>query len=503
MKNYSSHTFSVYILTLWRGIEAKCLSTMNTKKFLCLFATAIMSIAVSGIFTSCGGDNNSRYSYTPQESGIYVGVIGFNEVVYATDDFSNVSTGETDCYNFIDALTVEKNTALYYAMREGINYFDNGNFPDDVTDVFIVTFTDGLDNVSGALAGADSKEEVKDDVVDLIANKLINGQNITSYTVGVKSDDLSASDEIKLQSELEELSSGDGYSFLANSFSELSSNFTEIASNLVQIKMVRTLTCIMPAEDKGTQVRWTFDDVSDAKNSTNYIEGEVYKEDGDYSLINLHYVGVNASNEVMVEGEQEGVASVKFTFNGFEICPNNEEVIKFHRYDSADNTWQIDSESGTGSIENESVEETSIAVMLVLDCSSSLGENFVTMKTSAQGFIDAMLEGYEIPEPATVDCDEINAIDRSFAFGAPKGLTGTYANGWVTLAWNDVYGASEYNIYRSNSASGTYYLMGNSSSTSYTDNVTLGNVYYYKVTATNDVSESDPSDVFMVFAGNL
>jgi hypothetical protein len=464
----------------------------------------LMVIALGLPFIGCEKDEIINQEVKPNyPAGVYLGVIGFNETLSKSNRFVNIYKDQYECKYFIDGLSTANNTGLYYAMREGVSYFDKGGFPDDVSDVYMVTFTDGLDNVSGALAGVDSKEEVKSDVVNLFETKQINGKKIKSYTIGIGGSDLSGSDLQEMQNELEELSSGDGYSVFPTNFYELGSAFSDIATEILQLNVERTLTCNMPAEDDGTIVRWTFDGTYSAATSTHYIEGEVNKENGVYSIINLHYVGVDASNEVSVSGVLDGVASVKFTFNDFEICPYDESIIKFYRQRS-DYTWQLDSESGSGSIVNERVEDTSIAVMLVLDCSSSLGNNFSSMKTSAKEFIDAMIYGYEYPEPASEDCDLLSAIDKNFIFEAPQDFSATMDVDSVTLSWKEVYSATSYKVYRSTTASGVYSLLGSSLTNTYVDkNVTLGNTYYYKVSATKSGEETNQSDAISVSVANI
>ncbi|GBU22228.1 N-acetylmuramoyl-L-alanine amidase [Fibrobacteres bacterium R8-0-B4] len=57
----------------------------------------------------------------------------------------------------------------------------------------------------------------------------------------------------------------------------------------------------------------------------------------------------------------------------------------------------------------------------------------------------------------------------------------------ITVSWSQVIGAAGYNVYRSTSASGPYYQVGTSSSTSYTDNnLSPSTTYYYKVSAYNN-----------------
>lgn len=76
----------------------------------------------------------------------------------------------------------------------------------------------------------------------------------------------------------------------------------------------------------------------------------------------------------------------------------------------------------------------------------------------------------------------------------PSGVTATASSSYITITWNSVSGADNYNVYRSTSASGTYSFISTAYSTSYTDyNVNEGITYYYKVTAENSAGESGKS----------
>ena len=78
--------------------------------------------------------------------------------------------------------------------------------------------------------------------------------------------------------------------------------------------------------------------------------------------------------------------------------------------------------------------------------------------------------------------------------GTPTGVNATAGSSYITVTWNAVSGADNYNVYRSTSASGTYSFVSTAYSTTYTDySVTAGTTYYYKVTAENSAGESAKS----------
>jgi fibronectin type 3 domain-containing protein len=58
----------------------------------------------------------------------------------------------------------------------------------------------------------------------------------------------------------------------------------------------------------------------------------------------------------------------------------------------------------------------------------------------------------------------------------------------ITVSWNAVESAASYHIYRSDSVSGEYALVGNSATVSYKE-MLAGKAYFYKVSAVNVVGE--------------
>jgi fibronectin type 3 domain-containing protein len=78
----------------------------------------------------------------------------------------------------------------------------------------------------------------------------------------------------------------------------------------------------------------------------------------------------------------------------------------------------------------------------------------------------------------------------------PTGLVASsVSSGSITLTWNSVSTASSYNVYRSNTQTGTEAKINTSqvTGTTYTDNVPSGAAYYYKVVGVNTSGESPKS----------
>ncbi len=101
-------------------------------------------------------------------------------------------------------------------------------------------------------------------------------------------------------------------------------------------------------------------------------------------------------------------------------------------------------------------------------------------------------------------CDGFPSVPSNVSASPACSATGDTAA--ADLSWSASTGETSisYDIYRSTTESGTYTLVGNSSGTTYTDdNLSLGNTYYYKVAAENDIGTSaQSSDVSVTTSGS-
>jgi hypothetical protein len=371
--------------------------------------------------TSCSGDDDN--SGGVNEAQVRMGIVGFNENITYSNQFYDITNLDQQfaADDFISSLETGPGTGLYFAMRESINKLkeNEGNLPDNLSSVFLVTFTDGLDNISGALAGGSSTiDQVRQEVVSLISSSRIKGLPINSYTVGVRGSDISSPDDLQeLREDLQGLSSGDGFFFFAENINQLSSEFREIANSLVTVEgLERILKVTMPAEDNGTVVRWTLDvqnSSNAAENSFYYIEGTISKEGDQFFLQNIVTSGVRIDlANARIQGTLVGAATVEFDFGNLGICSNDipnsnfsnnittENIFYWRQRD--DGTYQIDSESGSGSVENVLLAQKSIAVMLVLDASSSLENDFGGVQQTAKRFLDDIVNGFNNPDTSEI-----------------------------------------------------------------------------------------------------
>ncbi len=118
---------------------------------------------------------------------------------------------------------------------------------------------------------------------------------------------------------------------------------------------------------------------------------------------------------------------------------------------------------------------------------------------SAYGFsIDSIVKTYMEHQYKNGVCTLCGAKDPNFKLAAPT-VKPSYvgASGKPYIKWNAVVNASQYEVYRATTKSGTYTLLGTTTATNYTDNKAgSGYTYYYKVKAlAANGAESDYSAV--------
>lgn len=365
----------------------------NTKKF-----TIIVFVAIVAVFTSCEDTYEPSKNVDPvvsvgdDSNGLYLGIIGFNESL--TEKALNILTTDnsTDYMSFIDGLQPAAGTVLYHAVNKSLDNITAANLPNDIVNVSVVTFTDGLDLGSYILNSKyNSGNEYLQAVNGRIKNDTVKGVAISAYAIGIRGDDVT--DIAQFTSNIRGLSSNANNAMEINNISEATGTFREIASSLSKTTNKQLLELTIPAPNPDTKIRFTLDPVSSASNSKIYIEGIFSVTKNVYYLSNIVYNGIACASGDSVSGTASGI---KFTFAFEDIkrieastTPNFD--VKQWSYITSNKSWQINSEFNQIEDTETIVENSSAAIFLVLDCSSSLGDDFNEMRKAAKSFIDVLL----------------------------------------------------------------------------------------------------------------
>lgn len=190
---------------------------------------------------------------------IKIGIVSFskiNETKFL--DIRPLTSGSySEIERFINGLSMQNGTALYYAMDKSIDIVEEYcktsiSTEQPLSTAMMVTFTDGLDQTS---RDAERNIFTADDYYKEVLKKTdrhINGVPLRSIIRGVQGNDIISTAQLgKFKSVGESL----GDFKLLGSISELSNDFENIAMSL--INEWRVLNCYVPNSFKG-QVAWTY-----------------------------------------------------------------------------------------------------------------------------------------------------------------------------------------------------------------------------------------------------
>ena len=358
-----------------------------------LIVAALTLLVVLSTFTSCRKPQPE--DNTPAKEGLYLGIVGFNQELYTMPlGLLNQET-KRDFGRFIDGLTMQDGTILYHAVNTSLNSLAQARVPENLINVSVVTFTDGLDQGSYILSNFNSGSEYLAAVNNRINNELIGGNFISAYSIGVRGSDVS--DIEGFRNNLNKLSSDPDHNvFEVSDMNEASDMFAQIARQLFNQSTLYNVTLKLPAQEPNTRIRFTFDNVNAGEDSQCYIEGTYIRSNGRGQLTNITYYGLECLSGSIVTATSEGINDY-FSFQNL-TDPNggniNTESVKQWWWIESSQTWQRNSEFTPSENSQTFDEYKSAMIMLVLDCSSSLGDDFIKVKTAANSFIETLSGNY-------------------------------------------------------------------------------------------------------------
>lgn len=341
------------------------------------------------MMTSCFKDKPDT-----SKEGLYVGIIGFNsDLTTSTLKLLN-NTSKDEMVNFINGLEMKSGTVLYHAVNTALDKIEAVTPPQDLVNVSVVTFTDGLDQGSYVLNNNFSSGEEYLNAVNNRIKTLTIGENqipVSAYTIGVRGSDIQG-DVASFQHNLMKLSSNNDNVYEVENMNQVGNIFSDIAEQLYNQSFSYDVTLKIPAQERGTRIRFTFDNVDNAEDSQRYIQAVYTRENNQGILYEIEYVGLQCDNELAVYATSEGIFD-NFTFTNLYTLDGVEAQTthtKQWSWIQSTQSWQINSEfSNSGNID-EHEEYKSAMIMLVLDCSSSLNNDFQSVKNAAIQFIQTL-----------------------------------------------------------------------------------------------------------------
>lgn len=329
------------------------------------------------IKTNLDEDEDGSESITDGEDPIYIGVIGFHQIV---NQFA-ISNDLEKAKSFIRSQNNDKDfTAFAYSVSKGNSMFDAPDLP-EFDKIFMLNFSDGTDNYSNMKWGEEGRMVPSPAVYDTAKFDISKRENLNSYALGFGDDQ-----GFKVQMQKLVMGSGDYYN--AQSSSDLQGTFNEIAESIIA-SAKNVLLKTNPGyftEEYGKYFRLRFDangikDSIDTKMIGNPTDGFTLK------IIKGYNNYANFDNPVQgVVNEESG--KVELPLNNLKFIVDGEELqFDFDILFSLDNElWYEDVEEASKA---ESISKR-IAVVLVLDCSTSMGEAFEPMKEAAIDFIETL-----------------------------------------------------------------------------------------------------------------
>ena len=474
---------SIIILALfciaWQGKAQSCFNVYQGETVLKSIPTSeVDSIGVSEtvphIVTFWQNGSVLQSYYTDEVDSItvvndadpwsYMGIVGFNSELYKKDLGILSKSTAGNFKSFVNSLTRKDGTLLYYAVDNAVDMIDDEDIVTPLRSINLVTFTDGLDQGSIMMnSNYSSSKEYLEAMSQIVRRGSYYGLPVNAYAVGLRGNDVS--DVTTFRDNLALLASSQDKSFEVNSVSELQTMFQDIANQIISVNTRQTMSLRIPGIDTGTRIRFVFDGQS-AESSELYIEGTFNLSDRTFR--NVTYHGMKSRSGKVVQGTQDGIF-VTFTFLGLQREEAGQTVpttVRHYYMLPSSSTWQLNSEFTPDNNTQRTVSHSGTVVVLVLDCSSSLGSDFAKVQSYANTFIDMIAN---------------NAMQLEVT--APTNVTAEWDDNsqLVFVSWDAVRHAEYYQVYRSNSESGTYTLVAdNITSTSWIDTAPLS-VNYYRI----------------------
>ena len=335
------------------------------------------------------------------DTGLYMGIIGYNQAL-STKEISLLDTTTVDEFtDFVNSLTTKPGRLLYYSADEALDALNAARCPRNLKNVALVTFTEGVDQGSLMMTDKyDTEAEYASAISARIADERVYGQAIKAYTVGLMNDNIR--DVNQFRNNLYALASDSANAMEVNDMAAVTTCFETIAEDVVGRNMSETLTLIFPGVGNGTRIRFTFDDVNaeTVNDSQVYIEGTFSLKSR--SLTDIVYHGmICAAGDSVAATSTEGMF-VNMVFEGIQLDSEeciNKDIIQEWYWVEDQNAWEASTEFSASRLPDVENVYSSTIVMLLLDCSSVMDENFADLQKAVNAFMDRLQDINTDTEP--------------------------------------------------------------------------------------------------------
>ena len=365
-----------------------------------------------------------------EESGIYLGLLGFNQKLMPYSINLLTEESKQGYYDFIDAFSSDNDgTAIYYAVDQAISALQGRSYPADLNSVHVVTFTDGIDNYSLDIYDEiefgrySDPDECGDHVKSRLAAEKVSGVGMMGYAVGLRHGDVNSA---RFTATLNRIASSSSLVYEQNDMSAVEAKFKDIARNITEVNKTQNITVSISGGLKdGERIRFTFDL---PKSSTSLTGSSLYVE-GTYRRVSttMRKLTDITAQGLMLEGtEVVGTKNADglFDFTFKEVAASNKKLIDTNNtLEWWGNPWQKDTEFNPEINTKTEVLSHSAAIILVLDCTKSLGEKFRAMQASAKSFIATLLDQAYSEGPGNAPSEDSDYNGHEYVdLGLPSGV---------------------------------------------------------------------------------
>lgn len=282
--------------------------------------------------------------------------------------------------------------------------------PTNLKHVALVTFTDGLDNLAMNPNYNPEKYESRDKYLEAIHKKIvdekgIHDKKVEAYAIGLNGkeegiDPDEFEDTLKNLSSCKDLTGSckDNVS-MASNMESAKESFRKIAESLYYATKTVNLDVKVPdGYDDGQPLRFTFD--GQGEDSELYIEAKFHRSDDARTLEEISYHGlVKGKTKISGTLDSDGAyyhfmfEDLKYESDKTPLSDSDINKIQLWVQNKNKETWKTDSEFGRQNSVNVEEHRSSALIMLVLDCTTSLGSDFGTMQQAGKEFINTLVNG--------------------------------------------------------------------------------------------------------------
>ena len=367
------------------------------KRIAFLMFTIIL--AAGALMTSCEKPEEpvpvSPYDQELTKDGIYLSIYAFNNGIVSKMDYTLIDEQSADLIqNWIRNLdNSEDATALLYTVDSSLNALNRTKFPNSLSSLHMVNFTDGIDNASVYFSNShwgtnyQNRNEYQTALKNRLRNGTFHGHSISAYGIGVQSASI---DPIVFNSTIQDISSSDDKARVLANFATVNQEFEQIANSISSTTTVTDVTLSFTCGGSD-RIAFVFDGAASPELSTCKIEATL---NANNTLSDIEYTGLTSSSAATITGQHVNGSIFSFTFNLRTLdneVPSTYDVHLFKQSLGLGGvTYAQDVEFNPQSQTYTQTQTKTAGIILVLDVSSSLGSNFVNVQEAACNFVQIL-----------------------------------------------------------------------------------------------------------------